>query len=82
MEEIKSIKEKQRTDIQEFEYEYIKWLKGQKKNRHQKKAERRKERNEILQEKKMSQHKGERLKKDQKLMDIAIQAIEGGAQRD
>ena len=82
LEEIKSIKEKQRTDIQEFENEYVKWLKGQKKSRHQKKAERRKERNEILQGKKVSQRKEVKSAIDQKLMSIAVKAIEGGAQRD
>lgn len=82
LEEIKSIKEKQRTDIQEFENEYIKWLKGQKKSRHQKKAERRKERNEILQGKKVSQRKEVKSAIDPKLMSIAVKAIKGDAQRD
>ena len=59
LEEIKSIKENHKTDIQEFENEYVKWLKGQKKSRRRKK--------EIIHEDKTKGNTKERISKSKKV---------------
>ena len=80
LEEIRSSKKSSNADIQEFETEYIKWLKGQKKNRRQKKEESRKEKQQIRQQNKNVQRKKRNLR-DEELMQIAISKMQKGTPR-
>lgn len=80
LEEIKSIRENPKIDIQGFEGEYIKWLKGQKKSRRQKKDESRKEKKQMGQKNKNVKQKKRHLS-DEELMQIVVAKMKKGMRK-